>query len=58
MLTCMKLLFSSPLHVGLSVLEICLIIAMKHLNDVYEGEPFNFQMVYNGECVGVFVWVF
>jgi len=22
---------------------------MKHLNDVYEGEPFNFQMVYNGE---------
>ncbi|NXJ91928.1 ORC4 protein, partial [Corythaixoides concolor] len=34
---------------GLSVLEICLIIAMKHLNDVYEGEPFNFQMVYNGE---------
>ncbi|XP_067405593.1 origin recognition complex subunit 4 isoform X2 [Emydura macquarii macquarii] len=34
-------------HQGLSVLEICLIIAMKHLNDVYEGEPFNFQMVYN-----------
>ncbi|KFV43982.1 Origin recognition complex subunit 4, partial [Tyto alba] len=32
---------------GLSVLEMCLIIAMKHLNDVYEGEPFNFQMVYN-----------
>ncbi|NWR27538.1 ORC4 protein, partial [Tachuris rubrigastra] len=32
---------------GLSVLEICLIIAMKHLNDVYDGEPFNFQMVYN-----------
>ncbi|XP_037706499.1 origin recognition complex subunit 4 isoform X5 [Choloepus didactylus] len=32
---------------GLSVLEICLIIAMKHLNDIYEDEPFNFQMVYN-----------
>uniref|UniRef100_A0A8D0G7Y8 Origin recognition complex subunit 4 n=1 Tax=Sphenodon punctatus TaxID=8508 RepID=A0A8D0G7Y8_SPHPU len=32
---------------GLSVLEFCLIIAMKHLNEVYEGEPFNFQMVYN-----------
>ncbi|XP_060113129.1 origin recognition complex subunit 4 [Heteronotia binoei] len=32
---------------GLSVLEFCLIIAMKHLNDIYEGEPFNFQMVYN-----------
>ncbi|XP_048341422.1 origin recognition complex subunit 4 [Sphaerodactylus townsendi] len=32
---------------GLSVLEFCLVIAMKHLNDIYEGEPFNFQMVYN-----------
>ncbi|XP_054828686.1 origin recognition complex subunit 4 isoform X2 [Eublepharis macularius] len=32
---------------GLSVLEFCLIIAMKHLNDIYDGEPFNFQMVYN-----------
>uniref|UniRef100_A0A8C6XWT3 Origin recognition complex subunit 4 n=1 Tax=Naja naja TaxID=35670 RepID=A0A8C6XWT3_NAJNA len=32
---------------GLSVLELCLIIAMKHLNDTYEGEPFNFQMVYH-----------
>ncbi|KAB0406167.1 hypothetical protein E2I00_017770 [Balaenoptera physalus] len=32
---------------GLSVLEICLIIAMKHLNDIYEEKPFNFQMVYN-----------
>uniref|UniRef100_A0A8C6B5M8 Origin recognition complex subunit 4 n=1 Tax=Monodon monoceros TaxID=40151 RepID=A0A8C6B5M8_MONMO len=32
---------------GLSVLEICLIIAMKHLNDIYEEEPFNFKMVYN-----------
>uniref|UniRef100_A0A6Q2Y9N8 Origin recognition complex subunit 4 n=1 Tax=Esox lucius TaxID=8010 RepID=A0A6Q2Y9N8_ESOLU len=32
---------------GLSVLELCLIIAMKHLSDIYEGEPFNFQMVHN-----------
>ncbi|XP_012684742.2 origin recognition complex subunit 4 [Clupea harengus] len=32
---------------GVSVLELCLIIAMKHLNDIYEGEPFNFQMVHN-----------
>ncbi|XP_038607064.1 origin recognition complex subunit 4 isoform X1 [Tachyglossus aculeatus] len=37
---------ASVVH-GLSVLEICLIIAMKHLSDIYEGEPFNFQMVYN-----------
>ena len=33
---------------GLSILELCLIIAMKHLNDIYDGEPFNFQMVHNG----------
>ncbi|KAK0149699.1 Origin recognition complex subunit 4 [Merluccius polli] len=32
---------------GLSILELCLIIAMKHLNDIYDGEPFNLQMVYN-----------
>lgn len=32
---------------GLSVLELCLIIAMKHLNSIYEGQPFNFEMVYN-----------
>ncbi|KAM4627040.1 origin recognition complex subunit 4 isoform 2-T3 [Discoglossus pictus] len=32
---------------GLSILELCLIIAMKHLLDIYEGEPFNFQMVHN-----------
>ncbi|KAG7326930.1 hypothetical protein KOW79_010331 [Hemibagrus wyckioides] len=37
---------SNILH-GLSILELCLIIAMKHLNDIYEGEPFNFQMVHN-----------
>ncbi|XP_034403573.1 origin recognition complex subunit 4 isoform X2 [Cyclopterus lumpus] len=38
---------ANMLH-GLSILELCLIIAMKHLNDVYEGEPFNLQMVHNG----------
>uniref|UniRef100_A0A3Q2U1W4 Origin recognition complex subunit 4 n=1 Tax=Fundulus heteroclitus TaxID=8078 RepID=A0A3Q2U1W4_FUNHE len=38
---------ANMLH-GLSILELCLIIAMKHLNDVYEGEPFNLQMVQNG----------
>lgn len=37
---------SNILH-GLSILELCLIIAMKHLNDIYDGEPFNFQMVHN-----------
>ncbi|EDO42930.1 predicted protein [Nematostella vectensis] len=31
---------------GLSVLEICLIVAMKHLLTTFNGEPFNFEMVY------------
>ncbi|CAG5933730.1 unnamed protein product [Menidia menidia] len=38
---------ANMLH-GLSILELCLVIAMKHLHDVYEGEPFNLQMVHNG----------
>lgn len=31
---------------GLSVLELCLVIAMKHQTEIYEGEPLNFEMVY------------
>ena len=30
------------------MLELCLIIAMKHLLTIYDGEPFNFEMVYKG----------
>ncbi|CAF90834.1 unnamed protein product, partial [Tetraodon nigroviridis] len=37
---------ANMLH-GLSILELCLVIAMKHLDDVYQGEPFNLQMVHN-----------
>ena len=33
---------------GLSILELCLIIAMKHLIEIHGDEQFNFQMVYNG----------
>ena len=33
---------------GLSILELCLIIAMKHLVEIHGDEQFNFQMVYNG----------
>ncbi|XP_052805981.1 origin recognition complex subunit 4-like [Mya arenaria] len=36
---------AAMLH-GVSILELCLIISMKHLNDIYDGEPFNFEMVY------------
>lgn len=32
---------------GLSVVEISLIIAMMHLTEIYDGEPFNFEMVYH-----------
>lgn len=31
---------------GISVLELCLIIAMKHLITLSEGDSFNFEMVY------------
>ncbi|XP_036359708.1 origin recognition complex subunit 4-like isoform X2 [Octopus sinensis] len=37
---------SSILH-GLSILELSLVIAMKHLTELYDGEPFNFEIVYN-----------
>ncbi|KAK7092846.1 origin recognition complex subunit 4-like [Littorina saxatilis] len=37
---------SSMMH-GVSILELCLIIAMKHLTEIYDGEPFNFEMVYS-----------
>uniref|UniRef100_UPI00358F4179 origin recognition complex subunit 4 isoform X3 n=1 Tax=Myxine glutinosa TaxID=7769 RepID=UPI00358F4179 len=32
---------------GVSMLELCLIIATKHVDDIYNGTPFNFQMVYS-----------
>ena len=31
----------------LSVTEICLLIAIKHLEQIYDHEPFNFEMVYH-----------
>eukprot|EP00058_Branchiostoma_floridae_P012619 XP_002598107.1 hypothetical protein BRAFLDRAFT_124289 [Branchiostoma floridae] len=37
---------SNTLH-GLSVLELCLVVAMRRLSDVFVNQPFNFQMVYN-----------
>ncbi|GLV36435.1 Origin recognition complex subunit 4 [Carabus blaptoides fortunei] len=37
----------NKIHVlnSLSVLEICLIIAMKHHSDIYDNQPFNFEMI-------------
>jgi len=31
----------------LSVTELCLLIAIKHLEQIYDGEPFNFEMMYH-----------
>ena len=33
---------------GVSILELCLIIAMKHIVELHGEDPFNFEMVYNG----------
>lgn len=32
---------------GLSILEICLVIAMKHHEDIYDNKPMNFEMIYS-----------
>ncbi|XP_071788843.1 origin recognition complex subunit 4-like [Asterias amurensis] len=37
---------AAMLH-GISVLQLCLVIAMKHLTDMYDGDAFNFEMLYN-----------
>lgn len=31
---------------GLSVLEVCLLIAIKHHCDIYDNDPFNFEMIF------------
>lgn len=33
---------------GVSILELCLIIAMKHIVETNGYDPFNFEMVYKG----------
>ncbi|KAG8195682.1 hypothetical protein JTE90_003826 [Oedothorax gibbosus] len=37
----------AAMMLGLSVLEISLIVAMMHLTEIYDGEPFNFEIVFN-----------
>merc|ERR1711962_44545 len=32
---------------GLSTLELCLVVAAQHVNERREGQPFNFEMVFN-----------
>ena len=41
---------------GVSILELCLIIAMKHIVELNgDDDPFNFEMVYSGTSVRVYV---
>ena len=34
---------------GVSILELCLIVAMKQIVETKGEDPFNFEMVYSGE---------
>ena len=34
---------------SLSVLELTLLVAIRHLSQLSQQEPFNFEMVYSGE---------
>lgn len=34
------------LMTGLSVLEVCLLVAIKHHCDIYDNDPFNFEMIF------------
>lgn len=36
---------AEKLMTGLSVLEICLLIAIKHHCDIYDNDPFNFEII-------------
>jgi len=31
----------------LSIVELCLLVAVKHITEIYDGEPFNFEMVFH-----------
>ena len=33
------------------MLELCLVIAMKHVLERRNGEPFNFEMLFEGESI-------
>ena len=32
---------------GLTLIEICMLIAIKHIQVIYDGQPFNFEMVFH-----------
>ena len=45
------------LTAGVSILELVLILAMKHLREVHSEEALNFEMVFDGMCARVCVHV-
>ena len=38
-----------PLLHGLSVLELSLLVASKHISELYKDEPINFEMICEGQ---------
>lgn len=36
-----------PILAGLTLIEICLLISIKHILVIYEGQPFNFEMAFH-----------
>ena len=36
-----------PILAGLTLIEICILIAIKHIQVIYDGQPFNFEMVFH-----------
>lgn len=40
----------SLIFIGLSVLEFCLMISICHHSEIYDKEPFNFEMIYARYC--------
>uniref|UniRef100_A0A2L2YJI2 Origin recognition complex subunit 4 n=1 Tax=Parasteatoda tepidariorum TaxID=114398 RepID=A0A2L2YJI2_PARTP len=39
--------YKSELILGLSVLDVSLVVAMTHITEIYDGEPFNFEIVFS-----------
>ena len=36
-----------PILAGLTLIEICLLVAIKHIQIIYDSQPFNFEMVFH-----------
>lgn len=43
-------IFIASIFSGLSVLELCLVISICHHSEIYDNEPFNFEMIFARYC--------